>query len=682
MTSPSQSFAFWNVKVPQQDTLVTDLWRHRQINSGRASTPASSEQQGQYASSIWAAASRLNGQTSAINVSDLQTALRTTSTSSPSFNVGAQGSLSSLSTVAELSDRRREAIKSAFRQIDVHCNGSVNGQDLRNALMKYSNLHARDQEALVNGLLQHGSAGQVPYAHFTWYYQVLGGRLERDRDFEDLLRHHWGFAEVSDILEDMKNKLAMLGMAYAFRGASTLPVEMTTASLQAAMSALGMHYSITDVQRVVDAFSVPELHGSSSSSTIGIMELSQHMTNAPRPTTPLPRAVGTAHFSELGSSAPSRTGHSAPMSPAASFHGASLQNISTSGSWGLHTVPEHVTHGLSADLPHPEVCPAEMPPTILSTEAVSPGGALHHDVHPLHAPPEQLHHRHSSHYPVSAQGNRPPGRVASLLAKGNGRKRAVTIGINYIGHQVGQLPGCINDSNSFVHMLTEEFGYGLEHIRQLRDDHPDQMPTRKNITAALKWLVAGARAGDHLFLHYSGHGAQIRSQDADEMDGKDETLVPVDYKVSGLLVDDELRRLVVVPMPKGARLTCVFDCCHSGTVLDLGYKVKLVGDKAEIKKKQKPPPPADGDVVMISGCMDAQTSADIGSSAASKAAGAMTTAFRNTITNHPEISNHRLLVEIRKFLRNNDYEQIPQLSTEHFMNVEEPFLPEAKGLRH
>ena len=32
------------------------------------------------------------------------------------------------------------------------------------------------------------------------YYQMLGASIERDRDFEDLLRHHWGFAEAGSAL--------------------------------------------------------------------------------------------------------------------------------------------------------------------------------------------------------------------------------------------------------------------------------------------------------------------------------------------------------------------------------------------------------------------------------------------------------------------------------------------------
>lgn len=37
---------------------------------------------------------------------------------------------------------------------------------------------------------------------------------------------------------------------------------------------------------------------------------------------------------------------------------------------------------------------------------------------------------------------------------------------------------CINDSDTFISLLTDEFGYDIADIRQLRDDHPQRMPTR------------------------------------------------------------------------------------------------------------------------------------------------------------------------------------------------------------
>lgn len=39
----------------------------------------------------------------------------------------------------------------------------------------------------------------------------------------------------------------------------------------------------------------------------------------------------------------------------------------------------------------------------------------------------------------------------------------------------------------------------------------------------------------------------------------------------GHIVDDEMHRIMVKPLPAGVRLTAIFDSCHSGTALDLPY---------------------------------------------------------------------------------------------------------------
>ena len=61
--------------------------------------------------------------------------------------------------------------------------------------------------------------------------------------------------------------------------------------------------------------------------------------------------------------------------------------------------------------------------------------------------------------------------------------------------------------------LIERFGFrdqpGL--MVSLVDDHPDFnfQPTRQNILNAIRWLVGGARPGDSLFFHFSGHGGRV-----------------------------------------------------------------------------------------------------------------------------------------------------------------------------
>lgn len=68
-----------------------------------------------------------------------------------------------------------------------------------------------------------------------------------------------------------------------------------------------------------------------------------------------------------------------------------------------------------------------------------------------------------------------------------------------------------------------------------------------------------------------GHGGSLPDDNGDEEDGKDETLIPVDFQQTGQIRDDELLEKFIVPMAEDVTVTCLMDCCHSGTVLDLPY---------------------------------------------------------------------------------------------------------------
>lgn len=158
----------------------------------------------------------------------------------------------------------------------------------------------------------------------------------------------------------------------------------------------------------------------------------------------------------------------------------------------------------------------------------------------------------------------------------DGNKRALLIGINYFGTSA-ELKGCINDVNNVKKLITSKFGFKSDpaNMRILTDDSDDasKRPTKANIVNGMKWLVQGAKSGDSLFIHYSGHGATQKDvrPDTDEADEQDETLVPVDYQSQGMIVDDDIFDMLVAPLPKGVRLTAVMDCCHSGSVFDLPY---------------------------------------------------------------------------------------------------------------
>jgi metacaspase-1 len=92
---------------------------------------------------------------------------------------------------------------------------------------------------------------------------------------------------------------------------------------------------------------------------------------------------------------------------------------------------------------------------------------------------------------------------------------------------------------------------------------------------ALNWLVQGCQAGDSLVFHYSGHGKQQKDENGDEIDGFDETILPMDFQQEGVIVDDEINETIVRPLPHGVKLHAIVDACHSGTVLDLPFLCRM-----------------------------------------------------------------------------------------------------------
>ncbi|KAJ3341162.1 hypothetical protein HDU93_005571 [Gonapodya sp. JEL0774] len=168
--------------------------------------------------------------------------------------------------------------------------------------------------------------------------------------------------------------------------------------------------------------------------------------------------------------------------------------------------------------------------------------------------------------------------------KVEGRRKAVLIGINYTGQGKAELKGCWNDVQnirSFISSPPFSFPTDEDNMRVLTDDpskQPERRPTRRNILEALKWLVEDVADGDSRFLHFSGHGVQREDTDGDEEDGFDESILPLDYTTQGPILDDELNRILVRSIPPTARLTCIFDSCHSGTVLDLPFCYSSTGD--------------------------------------------------------------------------------------------------------
>ncbi|KAJ9453204.1 Metacaspase-1 [Diplonema papillatum] len=341
----------------------------------------------------------------------------------------------------------------------------------------------------------------------------------------------------------------------------------------------------------------------------------------------------------------------------------------------------------------------------------------------------------SGHQQQQQQYQPQQGHGQAPASHGSGNKKALLIGINYHGQQ-GELRGCVNDVKTMQKLLRDMgFAGGSYQEVVLVDDRSfpgAKNPTKNEMLQAFQWLASNNRPGDSLFFHYSGHGGQQKDNDGDEKDGFDETLIPVDYKQAGQITDDTIFNCLVRPLPAGVRMTAVMDCCHSGTAMDLPFAFKAtqnamqeaLKDPAHLamqlmdKRKRKAlgkklageffkgninlsdftgggggggggsgfsadgKTQCQGDVVMFSGCDDAQTSADVSNvqqfglpsgSGPGGAGGACTNAMAAVLHRQKNLRVVDLLEQMRVDLKQKGFKQIPQLSSSKPVDLSAPF---------
>ncbi|MBK7237492.1 MAG: caspase family protein [Sterolibacteriaceae bacterium] len=121
-----------------------------------------------------------------------------------------------------------------------------------------------------------------------------------------------------------------------------------------------------------------------------------------------------------------------------------------------------------------------------------------------------------------------------------------------------------------------------------------EQPTRKNILAALERLATQAKAGDFVYLHFSGHGSQQPAlrlpPGADpEPDASSEIFLPIDVghwdgkraAVENAIADHELIAILKRIIAKDTFVWSVFDACHSATLMRSGDQ--------DVRVRQVPP---------------------------------------------------------------------------------------------
>jgi len=308
------------------------------------------------------------------------------------------------------------------------------------------------------------------------------------------------------------------------------------------------------------------------------------------------------------------------------------------------------------------------------------------------------------------------------------RRKSLLIGINYTGSKHA-LRGCQADVDNMARFLVSR-GYpsNPNSMVVLTDARTGPFyPSGHNMLAAIDWLVSEPNTIN--FLHYSGHGGQVRDPDGDRASGYDDTIVPVDFEKNGQLDSDTLHKHLVSKLHPSSTLFVVFDCCHSGSAIELPFvyrsdadgnvtlvdsvkqglhlmksaqnllqggfsmtkvndaKVLLAGATSFFQGlKHRGEPQQDGlgeehfvedwrsehkNVTMYSGCRDDQTSAD--ASIQGENVGAMSWAFLTTMKQQAQQSYLQVLQNTRGLLKNK-YQQVPQLSVGYEMDLNQPLM--------
>jgi hypothetical protein len=265
-------------------------------------------------------------------------------------------------------------------------------------------------------------------------------------------------------------------------------------------------------------------------------------------------------------------------------------------------------------------------------------------------------------------------------------RKALLVGINDY-KDVGDLRGCVNDVLDMHFSLRSLFNFETCEIRVLTDSRA----TKKAILHRLGWLVKGAKKGDFLIFHFSGHGSQIRDRNGDEelFDGMDELICPYDMDWDGTyIIDDELNK-IFKKVPEGVLLEVFLDCCHSGTGLKaVGLEpppelaaehptlnrylppptdilLRFSGEEDDLKKRSFICGQGRGSRkhhILWAGCKANQTSADAYING--RYHGAFTYYLNMHLRRNPQVSRRELLQKVRASLTHGGYSQVPQLEIE------------------
>ena len=158
---------------------------------------------------------------------------------------------------------------------------------------------------------------------------------------------------------------------------------------------------------------------------------------------------------------------------------------------------------------------------------------------------------------------------------------AVLIGINFYENP---LKGCVRDVESIkqyleaastpVNVYTFTASAPSDPNSRHPAEKPDSWPTFENVTSSLTKIIAEAKPGDFVYIHYAGHGTRTDATSSDYSNKNTGDLALVlfdDVHGSRYLLGLDLAYRLSEMVNKGLFVTLVLDCCFSGSVIRHGH---------------------------------------------------------------------------------------------------------------